>query len=327
MKVLVHVELRGDAPSADTVALVSRAAAIADDVEVVALAPRTEALADALARSGARRVSTVAHGTTGVSVLEASVDALERVCRDEQPDAVFFAASVRATDVAAALAARLGAGLNWDLTDIRVVDGELRGTRPILGDSKLAEVGWKGEGPSLALFRPGAFARVDVPDAAPPEVRRLDVTPRDAWARVTVSEPTAPPDTGPRLDEAEVIVSGGRGIGAPEHLELIRELARALGGVAGVSMPVVTQGWAPYSMQVGQTGTIVRPRLYVACGISGQLQHRVGMERSGAIIAINTDPAAPIFSFCDVAVVGDLHAIIPRVLELLRARTAGADPA
>jgi len=131
-------------------------------------------------------------------------------------------------------------------------------------------------------------------------------------------------DTGAAaLDTADIIVSGGRGLRSADELDLVRDLADALGGTVGVSLPLVDMGWAPRAMQVGQTGTVVSPRLYIACGISGQIQHKIGIEKSGLIVAINTDKDAPIMSFCDLGIVGDLRTLLPKLAaEVRAARTA-----
>jgi electron transfer flavoprotein alpha subunit len=126
--------------------------------------------------------------------------------------------------------------------------------------------------------------------------------------------------SGPSIEDADVIVAGGRGLGQPENFKLLEELAAALGGAVAATRAVVDAGWYPYSAQVGQTGRSVSPKLYVACGISGAIQHKVGMQSSNVIVAINKDPNAPIFEFCDLGVVGDLHQIVPKLTEAVRAR-------
>ena len=125
---------------------------------------------------------------------------------------------------------------------------------------------------------------------------------------------------GPSIEDADVIVAGGRGLGGPENFTLVEELAKALGGAVAATRAVVDAGWYPYATQVGQTGKTVSPKLYVACGISGAIQHKVGMQGSGTVIAINKDPNAPIFEFSDLGVVGDLHEIVPKLTELVQQR-------
>ncbi len=138
----------------------------------------------------------------------------------------------------------------------------------------------------------------------------------------TLVEPAAVDSSGPSLEDADVIVAGGRGLGGPESFALVEELAEALGGAVGATRAVVDAGWYPYRAQIGQTGKTVSPKLYVAVGISGAIQHKVGMQGSGVIVAINKDAHAPIFEFSDLGVVGDLNAIVPRLTELVRAARA-----
>ena len=127
---------------------------------------------------------------------------------------------------------------------------------------------------------------------------------------------------GPSIEDADVIVAGGRGLGGPENFALVEELAKALGGAVAATRAVVDAGWYPYAAQVGQTGKTVSPKLYIACGISGAIQHKVGMQSSSVIVAINKDPNAPIFEYADFGVVGDLHEILPKLTELVRQRKA-----
>jgi electron transfer flavoprotein alpha subunit len=248
------------------------------------------------------------------------VDALASLVEQTSPDAVLFGASVLASDVAAGLAARLEAGLNWDLTDL-VLDGdELVGKRPALGDTVLVDVSGT-EAPRLALVRAGTFDSVESGGTA--AVEDFDVTFSDFSALATLVEQTQEESSGPSIEEADVIVAGGRGLGSPEAFSLCEQLASALGGAVGATRAVVDAGWYPYSTQVGQTGKTVSPKLYVACGISGAIQHKVGMQGSGTIVAINKDGNAPIFDFSDLGVVGDLHQIVPKLTELVQARRNG----
>ena len=175
------------------------------------------------------------------------------------------------------------------------------GKRPALGDTVLVDVGWKG-GPKLGLVRSGAFDPVESGGTA--EVETFETTFSDFSTLATLVEQTQEESSGPSIEEADIIVAGGRGLGSPEGFTMLEELAAALGGAVGATRAVVDAGWYPYSTQVGQTGKTVSPKLYIACGISGAIQHKVGMQGSGTIVAINKDPNAPIFDFCDIGVVG-----------------------
>jgi electron transfer flavoprotein alpha subunit len=247
------------------------------------------------------------------------VDALAQIVSDNGIENVFFAQSVLAADVAAALAARLDAGLNWQLVDVEERQGGLVGKQPALQDTVLVESGWTST-PRLALFRSGTFDPQELGAAG--EVENVAVSFQDFSTAATMVERAHSEETGPSIEEADVIVAGGRGLGGPENFTLVEELAKALGGAVAATRAVVDAGWYPYSTQVGQTGKTVSPKLYVAVGISGAIQHKVGMQSSGTIVAINKDPHAPIFEFADFGVVGDLHTIVPKLTELVRAARA-----
>jgi electron transfer flavoprotein alpha subunit len=268
---------------------------------------------------GAERVYVARDPALDQPLPQPRVDVLAGVVQIKGHDTVLFSTSVLAADVAGGLAARLGAGLNWDLSDITWRDGEPVGTRRALQDSVVAEVGWR-TALRIALFRPGVFDPEPVGDG-PPAVEEVAVSLRSGSSAVRmVSQQHAPEPDGPSLDDAEVIVSGGMGLGAAEHFALAEELASVLGGKVGATRAAVYAGWYPRSAQVGQTGRTVSPKLYIALGISGAIQHQVGMRGAQVIVAVNTDPAAPIFECADLAVVGDVHAIVPRLTELLRQR-------
>jgi electron transfer flavoprotein alpha subunit len=245
------------------------------------------------------------------------VDALEAVVRESGADTVLFAASVLAADLAAGLAARLEAGLNWDLTDLRMEGDELVGVRPALGDTVLVEVGWSST-PRVALIRAGTFDPVESGGSA--DVKDVTTEFQDFSTSARLVEHLTEKASGPSIEDADVIVAGGRGLGSPEGFSYCEELADALGGAVAATRAVVDAGWYPYAAQVGQTGKTVSPKLYIALGISGAIQHKVGMQGSGTIVAVNKDPNAPIFDFADLGVVGDLTQIAPKLTELLRAR-------
>ncbi len=247
------------------------------------------------------------------------VDALEAVVATAGAETILFAASVLAADVAAGLAARLEAGLNWDITDFALEDGELVATRPALGDTVVVGVGWTSP-KRIALVRSGAFEAVETGGGA--ELRDVQVAVQDFSAAAQMVEQAHEQASGPSIEDADVIVAGGRGLGAPEGFRLAEELAAALGGAVAATRAVVDAGWYPYATQVGQTGKSVTPKLYIALGISGAIQHKVGMQSSGTIVAINKDANAPIFDFADFGIVGKVEDVAPRLAELVRARRA-----
>jgi electron transfer flavoprotein alpha subunit len=248
------------------------------------------------------------------------VDVLAKVVQDGGYDTVLFAASVLAADVAAGLAARLDAGLNWDVVDLQQRDGSLVGIRPALGDSVYVEVGWKGE-PRLAIIRSGTFEPAE--SGGEPETAQATFELEDFSTKATMLEQAHEEQSGPSIEDADIVVAGGRGLGGPENFALVEDLAKALGGAVAATRAVVDAGWYPYSTQVGQTGKSVSQKLYVACGVSGAIQHKVGMQSSNVIVAINKDANAPIFEFSDLGVVGDLHQVVPKLTELVRARKGG----
>jgi electron transfer flavoprotein alpha subunit len=183
----------------------------------------------------------------------------------------------------------------------------------------LAEVGWRSS-QRVALFRPGSFAPVPSTTEREPSVESLVVAFAEHTMAARITERTLRADEGPSLAGADVIVAGGIGVGSEDGFALVEQLAAALGGAVGATRAAVYKGWYPASAQIGQTGATVAPKLYVALGISGAVQHKVGMQSSKTIVAVNKDPHAPIFEFSDLAVVGDVHTVVPELVELLRAR-------
>jgi electron transfer flavoprotein alpha subunit len=300
--------------------VLSKAATLGEEVAAVLLGPGTKELAKEAGRFGAQKVFVAEAPELEAPLPQPRVDALAQLVGEQDVDTMLFGASVLASDVAAGLAARLDAGLNWDLVEIEASDGQLVGKRPALEDSVYVDVGWTSE-PRLALFRPGTFDPAESGGEA--EVEELTPSFEEFSTAATMVEQAHEESSGPSIEDAEVIVAGGRGLGGPENFSLVEELAKALGGAVAATRAVVDAGWYPYATQVGQTGKTVSPKLYIACGISGAIQHKVGMQGSGTVVAINKDPNAPIFEFCDLGVVGDLHEIVPKLTELVQQRRAG----
>jgi electron transfer flavoprotein alpha subunit len=315
MSILVFLEHHEGAVSPGSLGVLSKAATL--DPAVAAVLVGDDQLAPLAAEAGRHGAATV---LTAVDAFPAPlpgprIDVVAELVNERGYDTILFSNSVLAADVAAGLAARLGAGINWDLVDLELRDGEPVGKQPMLLDSVLADVGWKSS-QRIALFRPGSFE----PTATErePAVESLTAAFADHTLAARMVERTLRVDEGPSLADADVIVAGGIGLGSEEGFELARQLAATLGGAVGATRAAVYKGWFPASGQIGQTGKTVSPKLYVALGISGAVQHKVGMQNSKTIVAINKDPHAPIFEFSDLAVVGDVHTIVPELVELLR---------
>jgi electron transfer flavoprotein alpha subunit len=318
MSTLVFLEHHDGEVQKGSLAVLSKAASIgAGDVAGVLVGSGVEALAAQAGAHGAATVYVADDEKLAAPLPQPRVDAIAQLVAEKGIDTVLFAQSILAADIASGLAARLEAGLNWQLTDLAADGGDLVGKQSALADTVVVDVGWKST-PRIGLFRSGAFDPVEA--AAAGTVQRFDVQLQEHSLAAEMVERAHAEESGPSIEDADVIVAGGRGLGEPEKFSLVEDLAKALGGAVAATRAVVDAGWYPYSAQVGQTGKSVAPTLYVACGISGAIQHKVGMQSAKTIVAINKDPNAPIFEFADFGVVGDLHQIVPKLTELVRAR-------
>jgi len=316
---LVFIEVRRGAATPGSLALLATARRLAGAAAAVVCGPDSEHVARTLPGYGADEVWFADQPTFDAELPGPIIDAVAGLIVARGFATVLLETSVAAVEVAASLSARFDAGVNWDLQDVEMRDGQMVGTRLALGDTVVVDVGWTGE-LRLASFRLGVGEPVE--QQVPGSVQRLEPSISSRALRTTIHERRDSTHEGAQLVDAAVIVAGGRGVRDAASLQLLEALASALGGMVAVSMPLVDRGWYPVSAQVGQTGQKVRPRLYIACGISGSLAHRVGMEKSGTIIAINSDPSASIFGLCDAGVVGDLHEVVPELTRLIRARRA-----
>jgi electron transfer flavoprotein alpha subunit len=318
MPVLVFVEHHDGEPVKASLGVLAKARALYPDVSAILCGEGVQALAETVGAHGAATVYVADAPALAEPLPQPRVDVIADLVHAQGFDTVLLGASVLAADVAAGLAARLEGGLNWDLVDLALQEGQLVGRRPALQDSVVVDVAWTGA-PRIGLVRPGMFEPVQVGGEA--TVEAVSVTIADWSSSARMIESAHAESGGPSIEDAEVIVAGGRGLGGPESFALVEELAQALGGAVGATRAVVDAGWYPYAAQVGQTGKTVSPKLYVACGISGAIQHKVGMQGSGTIVAINKDRNAPIFDYSDMGVVGDLHQIVPKLAELVRQRS------
>jgi electron transfer flavoprotein alpha subunit len=248
-------------------------------------------------------------------------DVLSGMINQHKPEIVLVSATPQGRDLAPRVSARLSAGLTADCTGLDIDDEErlLVQTRPAFGGNLMATIISRHARPQMATVRPGVMKALDPDPARTGEVVEIPVhlDERSVIAKVVeiVQQET---DGRVNLQDAEIIVSGGRGLGKPENFALIRELAEALSGAVGASRAAVDAGWIPAYHQVGQTGRTVQPRLYIACGISGAVQHLAGMSSADCIVAINKDPAAPIFNIATYSIVGDLFEIVPALTKKLK---------
>ncbi|MHB1552407.1 MAG: electron transfer flavoprotein subunit alpha/FixB family protein [Acidimicrobiales bacterium] len=319
-RIWVLAEATGQGPTALTLELLTEARSLASTVEAVAWGAETASVAGTLGDYGASRVYDVGvlagalPGPPVAAAMAALVDAGER------PEAVLVPASYDGRDVAGRLSARLDRPVLTNVTGLVERDGGLLTEHLVFGGTQIVRARFTGEAPGIYVVRAKSFS-AEPAGGSPAEVVAAppgDVGPTGVARIVQRHVEEA---TGPKLDEAPIVVSGGRGLGSQEHYALIEELARLLHGAPGASRAIVDAGWVPYSHQVGQTGKTVKPTVYVACGISGATQHLVGMKGSKHIVAINKDREAPIFSVADLGIVGDVHKVLPALVEALQKRS------
>jgi electron transfer flavoprotein alpha subunit len=277
------------------------------------------AIAGELGQYGAAKVYSTGDldgalpGAAVASAMKAVIDA------GDAPDLIMFPQSYEGRDTMARLSVKLDRTLLTNNVDIAAEGDAVKVTTPVFGGNTLVTTSFTGPGPFLAGFRPKSFP-AEAGGAAAGDVISAPVPELGPTGGAKVTAVHVEESTGPKLDEADIVVSGGRGLGEAGKFELVDQLAKLLKGAAGASRAIVDAGWVPYSMQVGQTGKVVKPNVYIACGISGATQHMVGMKGSKNIIAINKDQEAPIFGVADLGIVGDVHKVLPKLIEALQNR-------
>jgi electron transfer flavoprotein alpha subunit len=287
-------------------------------VSTVLVGPGSEALAAELASYGADEVRVFDDDALGSYATEAWAAALGQAIADTKPAIVLVPFTSLGKDLAPRVAAKVGAGLASDCVGLEVKSGRLVGRRPIYAGKAYATVEWAGE-PQMATLRPNVFPLGTKDPSRQAAVVKATASP-SARAKVTAVRATAQGKV--QLTEAQIIVSGGRGLKGPENFHLVESLAEALGAAVGASRAVVDAGWVDHQLQVGQTGKTVSPSLYVACGISGAIQHLAGMSSSKVIVAINKDKDAPIFKVADYGIVGDVFEVLPKLTAAAKAHSA-----
>jgi len=278
-----------------------------------------DAIAASLGAYGATKLYTT--GDLGGRLPGPAIAAAMKAVIDggDAPDLILFATTYEGRDVVARLSVKLNRTVLTNSTDIAVDGDKVTATTAIFGGNVLVSTTFTGDRPYLAVFRPKSFA-AEESGGGPAEVVKVEIPDLGATGAAKVTAVHVEESTGPKLDEAAIVVSGGRGLGEAGKYEMIEQLAKLLKGAPGASRAIVDAGWVPYSYQVGQTGKVVKPTVYIAAGISGATQHMVGMKGSKNIIAINKDAEAPIFSISDLGIVGDVNKVIPALIEALKAR-------
>lgn len=315
MTTIVFAEIGTAGPAPIALEMLTKARSLGDEVAAFVVGPAAPATIAALGAHGAAVIHQLDTGDS----LPAAAAAIALASLVGDGDLVLFGLSPTDRDVAGRLAARTGSPVLSNAVEIRRSGDSVVVINEMLGGTTLVETEFTGPGPRLVVVRPKSFA-AEPAVAASPEVRTVPMPDAGSAGAARVLERHSEESAGPSLSDAAVIVSGGRGLGSGDSFVLIEELAGLLGAAVGATRAIVDSGWVPYSLQVGQTGKTVKPAVYIACGISGAMQHLVGMKDSGTIIAINKDEEAPIFGIADLGVIGDVHQVLPRLIAALKAR-------
>ncbi|MFM7892857.1 MAG: electron transfer flavoprotein subunit alpha/FixB family protein [Actinomycetota bacterium] len=316
--VWVFAQGNGGTPNSFTAELLTKARSLTDNVSAF-VAGDGASLAESLGKFGAKKVYATGDlggrlvGVAAASAIKSLIDG------GNKPDLILFPQNYDGRDTLARLSVKLGVTVLTNNIDIAVNGNEVVATTPIFGGNVLFATAFTGAGPHLASFRPKSFAAEESGGAAA-EVVAVTVPDAGKTAAAKVTAVHVEETSGPKLDEANIVVSGGRGLGESKNFAMVEELAKLLHGAPGASRAIVDAGWVPYSYQVGQTGKVVKPSVYIAAGISGATQHMVGMKGSKNIIAINKDKEAPIFAVADLGIVGDVHKVLPKLIEALKSR-------
>ncbi len=315
----VLVELENGKPARSSLEVLSKAAQLGR-AEAIVLGSAAAEVAPTLGEYGAEKVYAHADSAYDDYLTLPAVDTISELLKQHQPALLLLATTYDLRDIAARLDVRNNMGLITDATDLQFDGGTVQVTVPWGGENVVTAT-FPKSGTGIVLARPKAFS-MERNEGKTAEVETLNVSLNAESQKIKIVERIEVQSEGPALEDASVIVSGGRGLGKPENFHLVEDLAAALGGAAGATRAIVDAGWVPYSYQVGQTGKTVKPTLYIACGISGAIQHLAGMKGSKYIVAINKDEHAPIFSVADFGIIGDTLTILPQLTEEVKKRKA-----
>jgi electron transfer flavoprotein alpha subunit len=314
----VVVDRTGDKVASVAFELLTEARKVASSVEAITWGDAS-GLADQVGAYGATSLHTVGELGGGLPGPAVAAAIAEKIKGGTAPDAIFLAQSYNGRDIAGRLSARIDRPVLTNIVNLAEADGGLVSEHAIFGGTEILNARFDGSGPGIYVIRAKSFAPEES-GGGPAAVDTWEVPELGAVGAARVLSSHVEETEGPKLDEAAVVVSGGRGLGDADSYKLIEDLAKLLKGAPGASRAIVDAGWVPYSHQVGQTGKTVKPTVYIAAGISGATQHMVGMKSAKNIIAINKDQEAPIFSIADLGVVGDVKKVLPQLIEALQKR-------
>jgi len=313
----VYAEVVDEKVTPTTLEMLTKAAEVGK-AEAVLLGPAPDDAAQTLANFGASKFYRSADPVYGEYLTLPAAETVAGLIQKHNPAVMLFASSYAGRDLAAALSARLDSGAITDVGDFVLKNGTVEATIPALGASYQNTSTLVSRGTKLLLVRPKSFE--PKANARPLSIEEVPAASDEALRKVHMKERVIVKREGPQLEGAKTIVSGGRGLKGEENFAMLKELADLLGGAVGATRAAVDAGWVPYAMQIGQTGKTVKPDLYIACGISGAVQHLSGMKTSKTIIAINKDPEAPILQISDLGVVGDVFKVVPQLVEEIKKR-------
>ena len=317
MNIWVFAQESNGAPTTATLELLTKARSLGSVTAFVG--GEAAGLAASLGEHGATKIyatGDLGGKLPGVAVSAAMKDVIDG---GDSPDLIMFPQTYEGRDVMARLSVKLDRTVLTNNVDISADGDAVAVTTPVFGGNVLVTTTFTGPSPHLANFRPKSFA-AEPSGGGAAEVVAAPVPELGAAGAAAIVAEHVEESHGPKLDEANIVVSGGRGLGEASKYEMIEQLAKLLKGAPGASRAIVDAGWVPYSYQVGQTGKVVKPGVYLACGISGATQHMVGMKGAKSIIAINKDKEAPIFGIADLGIIGDVHKVLPKLIEALQSR-------
>jgi electron transfer flavoprotein alpha subunit len=315
-RIWVFAEANDGKVSPLTLELLAKARTLGGEVSAVYAGADADSVAGVVGAHGATKLFNIGDlggQLPGVPVASAIAGAISG---GNGPDLLMVGTSYDGRDVAGRLSVAIDKPVITNNIDLEVSGDDVIVTEPVFGGTKLVKTKFTAGGPHIALFRPKSFVAEESGGSA----AAVESLAASEQSQANVTNRHVEEATGPKLDEAAVVVSGGRGLGEQDKYQMIEDLAKLLKAAPGASRAIVDAGWVPYSYQVGQTGKVVKPTVYIAAGISGATQHLVGMKGSKNIIAINKDPEAPIFSVADLGIVGDVHKVLPKLIEALRSR-------